>query len=304
MRFSMRLPSPADALDHGPDALLDIARAVERAGLHACYVTDHPFPALHEGGPAHHAFDPFNTLTFLASATSTLLLHVNSLVLGYRNPFLAASAVATLDHLSHGRLILGVATGWLKEEFAALGVEFSDRNALAEEALTAMKLAWSGEPVTAQGRHWQAERNSMLPRPVTTPHPPIWMAGNSLIAMQRAARYCQGWSPVENTKLWASESRTANIASVDDLTTRIARLQELMEATGRTEPLDICFVRRADWLQVPNERILEELALLESVGVKWVTIRFAARSNAEVIERIQAFGELVSARDDARLVAG
>jgi hypothetical protein len=77
-----------------------------------------------------------------------------------------------------------------------------------------------------------------------------------------------------------------------------------MEATGRTEPLDICFVRRADWLQAPNERILEELALLESVGVKWVTIRFPARSNAEVIERIQAFGELVSARDDARLVAG
>src|SRR5437667_8890425 len=123
MRFSVSLP--ADRIDRAPEfvtqvAIADIAHAAEAAGFDACFVTDHPFPPhrwLYGGG--HHALDPFVALSFAAAATSRLRLQTHILVLPYRNPFLVAKAVLSLDVLSGGRVILGVAAGYLKGEFAA-----------------------------------------------------------------------------------------------------------------------------------------------------------------------------------------
>ena len=109
MRFSVQLPT--DRVDAGGEftsheAIAEMARAAERAGFDACYATEHPFPSdawLASGG--HHALDPFVALTCVASATETLRLHTNVLVHPYRNPFLMAKAVASLDVVSGGRVV-------------------------------------------------------------------------------------------------------------------------------------------------------------------------------------------------------
>ncbi len=161
------------------------------------FVTDHPIPSdrwLASGG--HHALDPFVALSFAAAATERLRLHLNLLVLAYRNPFVSAKAVASLDALSGGRVIVGVGAGYLEPEFTALGVDYAERNELTDEAIVTMRAAWTGDSVTASGRHWHAAGNTMLPRPTQPAGPPIWVGGNSKQAIRRAVELGDGWMPM------------------------------------------------------------------------------------------------------------
>src|ERR1019366_9842386 len=108
-----------------------------------------PFPGdtwLAPGGPP--ALDPLVALSCAAAATSTIRLHTNLFILAYRNPFLAAKGIATLDVLSGGRMVVGIGAGYLEPEFDALGVPFEERKDRMDEALAAMEAAWSGQSVT------------------------------------------------------------------------------------------------------------------------------------------------------------
>src|SRR5262245_27365287 len=132
MRFSVALP--VDRVDAPGEfqtgaAIGEIASAAERSGFDAVFVTDHPLPEagwLAAGG--HHAMDPFVALSFAAAATTRIRLQTNLCVLPYRNPFITAKSVATLDALSGGRVILGVGGGYLRPEFDALQAGFETRN--------------------------------------------------------------------------------------------------------------------------------------------------------------------------------
>ena len=102
----------------------------------------------------------------------------------------------SLDRLTGGRVILGVAAGYLRPEFGALGVEFDERNELTDEAIDAMVAAWTTDGVALEGRHFRARGNTMLPRPFAQPHPPIWVGGNSKTAIRRAVERGPGLAAV------------------------------------------------------------------------------------------------------------
>src|SRR4051794_41864011 len=173
MQVSLGLPT--HRIDTGAefvsgDAIASIARAAEDAGFAAVFVTDHPAPPaawLDRGG--HHALDPFVALSFAAAATTRLRLQTNLFVPAYRHPLLSAKAIATLDVLSGGRVIVGVGAGYLEPEFAALGADFERRNDVLDDALGAMTAAWTSDDVDGV---------TTAPRPVQQPHPPIWVGGN------------------------------------------------------------------------------------------------------------------------------
>src|SRR4051812_49376086 len=149
------------------EAVTAMARAAEEAGFGAVFVTDHPAPpvAWIDGG-GHHTLDPLVTLGVAATATTTIRVQTNLYVPAYRHPLLSAKAVATLDVLSGGRVILGVGAGYLDGEFAAVGADFGARNGALDAALMTMRRAWSGEPVDGV---------LSLPRPQQQPGPPIWV---------------------------------------------------------------------------------------------------------------------------------
>jgi probable F420-dependent oxidoreductase len=293
MRFSIILPRP-DEPDAGPESLIAAAHAVEAAGLDACSLTDHPFPVVDETRTGHHALDPFVALAFIAQATTRLRLHTNIVVLPYRNPFIVAKAASTLDHLSGGRLILGVGAGYLRPEFAALGVDFDRRNELTEEGVRGLTAAWTGAEVNLSGENWAAAGNSMLPRPASAPHPPIWMGGNSRRAIERAVELCQGWSPYDVPWPRSRDTGTRSIGSNDDLRRRIAEFRRVLEERGREDTLDLCFVRgRTDWLDGSRDQVLGELEELREMGLTWFALRLSASSSADFVEKVAAFGELV-----------
>src|ERR1700761_4440848 len=179
------------------EGIAKVAAAAEAAGIHGFGFTDHPAPSqrwLQAGG--HDAGDPCVALGYAAARTTTLRLIPNIVVLPYRNPFVVAKSGATLDLLSGGRFTLAVGLGYLKREFAALGVNYDERAELFEEAWQVIRAVWTGDDISFEGKHFTARGITAHPRPISQPHPPIWIGGNTTTSRQRGALYGGGWWPV------------------------------------------------------------------------------------------------------------
>ena len=194
MRITISLPYPGASPDGTVAACARLAAAAEDAGAHAISVSDHPFPLVVTGTPGHHTHDPFTLLGFIAAKTSSVRLQISLLVAGYRNPFLAARLISTLDQVSDGRVTITVGAGYQQAEFAALGVPFDERGQRVRDAPSAMRAAWAGEPVHGSGVGWTAEGNILSPVCVQQPHPPLWRGGNSPAALAQVARELDGWA--------------------------------------------------------------------------------------------------------------
>jgi len=291
--FSLELPTQrvdAQAEFVSAEAIADVARAAEAAGYAAVHVTDHPAPDakwLDHGG--HHALDPFVALSFAAAATSNVKLLTNVYIAAYRNPFLGAKSIQSLQVLSGDRLIVGTAAGYLKPEFRALGIDFDSRGALLDEALDVLDRVLGGEDVAYEGSSFSARGVRLRPVPATPP--PVWVGGNSKPAVRRAVTRGQGWAPF-NTFGYATASRTAEISTLEELKAAIAWARGYASEIGRTAPLDICFsagtlldeTKSADELHAT----LEELA---AAGVTWLPIAPAGQDRSEYVERARSFAK-------------
>lgn len=301
MKFSLALP--LDQIDPAEEfctaeAISEMARAAEAAGFHAVHVTDHPFPDY--TGPemgGHFALDLTVALTVAASATRTIKLHTNGLVLPYRNPFLAAKLLCDLDVVSGGRVIAGVVSGYMAGEFAALGAKLDDRNALMDEGIRAMIEAWSGDPVYLDSTRWNAAGNRMLPRCVQRPHPPVWVGGNSNMAIRRAALLADGWMPFPARPSEGRAVRTASLSSREELRSRIEMCFEHREMAGKAGIFDICMTpfthphhpRGAE--NYEPAVLLDEIGELAEAGVTWVSVKARSPNRAEFINNIHLWRE-------------
>jgi probable F420-dependent oxidoreductase len=289
--YSLELPTQrVDALSEfvTAEAISEIARVGEASGFAAVHVTDHPAPDakwLDHGG--HHALDPFVALSFAAAATTDVKLLTNVYIAAYRNPFLGAKSIQSLDVLSGGRLILGTAAGYLKPEFRALGIDFDGRGALLDEALDVLGQLLTGEDVAYEGTSFAARGVRLYPVPATPP--PIWVGGNSKPAVRRAVARAQGWAPF-NTFGYATASRTAEISTLEELAAAITWAKKHAAEIGRTEPLDICFSagNLLDDSKSTDERHAT-IAQLQAMGVTWLTIAPQGTTRAEFIDQAHAF---------------
>ncbi len=301
MKVSFHLPLDKVTLGDefvSPVALREMVTALESAGIDACFVTDHPIPSdrwLTTGG--HHAVDPFVALSFAAAMSTRILLHFNILVLAYRNPFLTAKAVATLDVLSGGRVIVGAGAGYLEAEYAALGVPFEERGALMDEAIEVMTQVWAGQSVSFKGKHFEATGNTALPRPTQRPHPPLWIGGNSNPAIRRAVAVADGWSPFPLSSAASTRVRSSEITSVADLRTKIAFARELAAAQGRARALDICMVpfgvSMLDRQRPETAAMVDQLQQLAAVGVTWIAVSLPCADRSQYLDNVRWFAEEV-----------
>ncbi len=305
MRFAVTHPlvthpyHPDLVTGHG---VATVAAAAEAAGFGGFGFTDHPAPSqrwLDAGG--HDALDPFVALGYAAAHTTTLRLIPNIVVLAYRNPFVVAKAAATLDLLSGGRFTLAVGAGYLKGEFAALGVDHAERNDLLDEALDVVVAAWTTDEVTVEGRHFSARGVTAHPRPVSVPRPPIWIGGNGARARQRVADRGDGWCPFPAPAALARTARTVALDTVEGLAAAIDDLRDRVEAAGRDPAsIDICFGTSAGGnpadAAFDADAHLAGLAALADLGVTWVQVGLPGDSLTHAVETLQRYGEEVIAR--------
>jgi probable F420-dependent oxidoreductase len=138
--------------------------------------------------------DPLVWLAWVAGQTSTIRLGTGILILPQRNPVVTAKAVATLDALSGGRVILGVGAGWLREEFDALGVPFERRGARLDDGIAALRALWTQDKPTHQGEFYEFTGAVCSPRPVAG-SVPVVIGGHSDAAARRAGRLGDGFFP-------------------------------------------------------------------------------------------------------------
>lgn len=300
MRFAFTYPiitHPCDPELVSPHGVTAVAKAAEAAGFDAMGFTDHPAPTqrwLDAGG--HDSLDPFVAMGFAAAHTRTLRFIPNIVVLPYRNPFVVAKSGATLDLLSGGRFTLAVGVGYLKGEFAALGVDFDERTALVEESLDVIRAIWTGDDVSFEGRHFSARGITAHPRPSSCP--PIWIGGNTGRARQRAATRGDGWAPFAAPAGLAGTARTAVMDSLDALAAGIEDLQRRCDQANRDwSTIDICFSNlaggRLGYDDFDACAYLDGLGRLADVGVTWVQVAVPGDSLTGAIEAIEQFGESV-----------
>jgi probable F420-dependent oxidoreductase len=189
-----------------PQAILEVGIRAEQAGLDSLWMGEHVvlfdemefgYPGTADGKlpiPEGAGLpDTVVTLSFLASATSTLRFGTGVSLIPQRNPIYTANEFATLDYLTGGRVDLGVGVGWCKEEVMACGYDFDDRGERCDEILDIMIKLWTEPVVSHHGKHFRFEGCRMDPKPVQQPHIPLIIGGFSPPAMRRAAKYGNGW---------------------------------------------------------------------------------------------------------------
>ena len=258
--------------DVGGAELIEAARAAERAAFAWVSCSDHVLvPASRAAAMGATWYDAGSTLAFVAGATTRIALLSHVLVLPYRHPLVVAKQYGTLDHLSGGRVILGVGSGHLKPEFAILGADYERRGRVTDEYIHAIAAAWAEEVASFDG-HTVAFRDVVVaPRVAQRPRPPIWVGGNSRAAVRRAARHADGWIPWQLT---ADEFATA------------AAYARGERATGA--PLEMVAPLTVSSDAAPDT-VVDDAGRWHRAGATAFHVGLGARSFAEFLERIAWF---------------
>ncbi len=249
--------------------------------------------------------EQLTAIAFMAAKTRTLRFVTSVMVAPYRPAVLNAKVLATIDVLSGGRLTIGVGTGWMKEEFDALGApDFAKRGRATDEYLEVFKALWTQSEVQYEGTHVRFQPIRMEPKPVQKPHPPIWIGGLSDPAMRRAARFGDAWYPVPN-------DQKIPLDSLPRLRAGMEKMNGLAEAAGRAPGSVGLALRlhkhgqRLAPLASDGERqlfsgswteIADDLKRVRDLGLRALDFRFAEDSADQVLAAMEAFQREVLAR--------
>ena len=302
MKFTLEYPSEISTADpalSGPEALSLVSTQAEHHGFEALCFADHPAPSAkwrRSGG--HDTFEPTVALAFFAAATTSLKLMTNLYVLPFRNPYLAAKALTSLDIVSGGRLIAAVGAGYLRSEFSALGVDFDQRPALFDDRLDALRRIWTTPGAPASGEGFAAHSDMALHAPTQKPHPPIWIGGNSNAAIRRVVKHGVGWCPVLAPDSLTSSIRTAPLPDLSAFARRMKQLRAALEDSGR-DPDSVAVQVESPSVDLTDpqsiRRCRERIDELDALGVTHVCVHADADSVAAAEDFVFGFGETVIA---------
>ncbi len=218
----------------GPDVL---AREAEACGFESLFFPEHThIPAARQtpwpGGAElpreyWHTHDPFVALTLAAAVTHNLRVGTGIALVTERDPILMAKQAATLDHLSNGRLLLGVGAGWNVEEMAHHGVAYEARWRVLRERILAMRAIWTQEEAEFHGEYVDFDALWSYPKPKQAGGPPILMGASSKYVYKRIAEYCDGWFPIYQSPARASASGAVDYAA------GVRQVNEAWQVAGR-----------------------------------------------------------------------
>lgn len=272
-----------------PADLAEIARTADRSGF--CYLASCEHVAIPRRLAAAMStvwYDPVATLSYLAGITERVRLMSHVAVVGLRHPLATAKAYATVDHLSGGRLILGVGAGHVREEFEALGADFEGRGRVLDESIDALRAALGPEEYPEfEGERFAFSGLGQLPRPAQE-RVPVWVGGSSPAAVRRAALRGDGWLPQGDPR--------------DRLPQQIAKVRALRAEAGIEEPIEIgaitepLYVGEPDWsvgrrtLSGKPEELAASLREYRAMGVDQIQVRFRSRDVRELTDQMAAFG--------------
>jgi probable F420-dependent oxidoreductase len=246
--------------------------------------------------------EPFALMASLALLTEKAKLLTSVLVLPYREPILTAKLFATIDVLTQGRVIAGVGSGWMEEEFKAVGAPpFAERGKVTDEYIDAFKEMWTNDEPSFHGDYVTVEDIYFRPQPVQKPHIPIWIGGDSMVALKRTARVGDAWYPVglSPKDRYNTVARYAKGAET---------LRRLTEEAGR-DPAEVDLSFWAVWYREDDPvtvddgsrhiflgssaQVAEDVAAMKDLGVSSVLFNFMRPTLSESLEAMERFAKEV-----------
>jgi probable F420-dependent oxidoreductase len=276
---------PQTEMGTDPAVIRDYAQAAEDLGYAHVLAYDHVLgadPSNREGwrGYTHETMfhEPLTLFGYLAGVTRQLELVTGVIVLPQRQTALVAKQAAEVDVLSGGRLRLGVGIGWNAVEYEALGEDFSTRGARIEEQIEVMRLLWTREVVSYEGKYHRITEAGINPLPVQRPIP-IWLGAIADVGLRRAARVAEGWFPLGPPD--------------DRIRDAVDRLRDYAEEAGR-DPQSLGIEGRLDVAKVPPEEWVPQTEAWRSLGATHVsvnTMNAGLRSPEEHVEAIGHYAE-------------
>jgi probable F420-dependent oxidoreductase len=297
MEFGCHLPVFGPAATRA--GLLTFAREMEQLGYESLWASDHivipytirsRYPYSDTGqfplAPDTTFLEPLAALAMVAGVTERAKLGTTVLVLPHRHPVLAAKALATLDHLSGGRVIVGAGVGWMREEIELLGAPFAERGAWSDEAIRIMRACWRDERTSFRGRFFSFDDIGCFPKPVRGDIP-IWMGGHAKPALRRIVALANGWHA-------AFPSAAGLESGLGDLRAECVRqkrpfgeLTITMRAGLAIRPAPGGPDRKA--LQGTTEEIVEDLRRFKALGVSHVLMEASYRDLSHMTRTFETF---------------
>ena len=266
--FQARMPTPDDARE--------VVTIAERFGYSSLSVGDHLAYAV-------PILDPLIQLACAAALTRTLTLMPAVYLLPLRHPGPVAKQVATLDHMSGGRLIFGVGVGGeFASDFDVAGVPIKERGARLSEGIDVLRKLWTGEKVSHQGRFYAFKDIQMLPKPVQPGGPPIWCGGRSDAALRRIAQRADGWISYVVT----ADRYRAGLEKIAGFAAQAGR-----RAT-RFGTAHLLFVRHGETREAALDEAAKHLSIRYAMDFRKPAARYCALGRpADIAESVRAFHE-------------
>ncbi len=225
---------PQTEIGNDPELLAGFARAAEDAGYDHILAFDHVLGAAPREGWRGYTYkdafhEPFVLFSYLAAVTRRIELTTGIIILPQRQTALVAKQAAEVDVLTRGRLRLGVGLGWNDVEYEVLGMDFHTRGRRVEEQVEVLRLLWTRELVTFEGRWHRIREAGLNPLPVQRPIP-IWMGGHEDRALRRAGRLADGWMGGGTLRTPTSQGPPANLETYRAI---VETLRESLQKAGR-----------------------------------------------------------------------
>jgi probable F420-dependent oxidoreductase len=303
MKLGICLPHYGRPIE--PSRLAQLAARAEEVGLDSVWVTDHvvvprDIPLIYRDD----MLDPLAVLPWLAGVTERIALGTSVIVLPYRSPLPVAKLLASVDVLSGGRLIVGVAVGWLEGEFAALGVPFRERGRRTDEAIELFRAAWTQEYPEVKTSNHHLSGVKVSPMPLQKPRPPILVGGASDAALRRAARLGDGWhaSGMAPTAFRASALAVANHwkdagrEGTPELTLRIPLLLDGIHRPA----VDPALLGTRHVVRGPVASVAKELRQYQTAGCSHVALELSYTTYPAILDTIDIFAEEIRPLLDQR----
>jgi probable F420-dependent oxidoreductase len=287
MQFGINIANHRDLMSKR--YIVETARLAEDLGLDSVWIPDHiivPTAVEERYGPVY--YEPLTVLAYLAGVTRRVQLGTTVLIIPYRHPIVTAKAVASIDQLCDGRLILGVGTGWAEAEFQILKLSFAERGRVTDEYLRIMQTLWQQEAPHFSGQYYTFGDFLFAPRPVQQPTPPIWVGGSSGAALRRAAEFAVAWHP--------------NNPALETLPQDLQKLHRLCQERGRapvafcprfTVQLNAPMAAERHGLAGSAAQIIEALLRVKALGATHVVLSTQTNDLAQFRQEIETLATAV-----------
>ena len=296
MEFGICVPHYGKPIDI--PKILDTVRRAEDLGFDSVWVTDHLLvPQTLEIIYRDNMLEPLALLSHVAAITRRVKIGTSVIILPYRNPIVVAKMLATTDQLSAGRLIFGAAVGWMEPEFEALKAPFAERGAFSDECLRLIKVLWTQEKVSFEGRYFTFADMQASPRPIQQPHPPIWVGGNSSRARRRVAELGDGW----HATAMALDGLQAGIGDVRDRWARRGRTGEPVFSMRIPCSIDgvsqevLHYPPRSgrDSLRGSIAAIVDRLGAYQELGIRHLALEMSTQSHEATFASLEVFANRI-----------